>query len=726
MTGATCTGLFADNWLPIVHGNRLTKLRAKAVVLATGCVEQPMVFRNNDLPGVMLASAAQRLMRLWGVAAGQQAVVATANPQGYAAALDLLDAGVGLQAVLDLRPDPPPCAARDELLARRIRVRDGWTVVEALPGRAHARLEGAVIDRITGEGTTAGHGISVTCDLVVTSVGVVPLGQLACGVGARFDYDEELASFRVEATPDGPHLAGSVNHRHTVAACLADGAAAGAAAVGGTAAAASGSECRSHPWPIFPHAAGKDFVDFDEDQTVADLLNAMADGFDDPELAKRYTTIAMGPSQGRHSALNALRIVRRASPLGPEAVGVTTTQRPPFLPESFAHLAGRGFEPTRLTAMHYQHLALGACMMPAGLWYRPAYYGTPDRREAAIAAEVRAVREGVGMIDVSTLGGLEVRGPDAAELLERIYTFAYAKQPVGRTRYVLACDMTGAIIDDGVACRFAEDWFYVTATTSGVDVLYRAMLRWNAEWRLDVDVAGVTAAYAGINIAGLLARQVLERLDGDIDLAATAFPYLACRLGTLAGVPVRMLRVGFVGELGYEIHCPASYGAALWDLLADAGKPSGIRPFGVEAQRVLRLEKGHIIVGQDTDGLTFPHEAQMEWAIAGRKPFFVGQRAIQIQAARPLTRKLVGFTLPLGAPLPEECCLVIRDGAIVGRVTSAARSAAVDAIVGLAYVHPDDAEPGKRFTIKLEGGATVSATVAALPFYDPGNARQEL
>ena len=162
--------------------------------------------------------------------------------------------------------------------------------------------------------------------------------------------------------------------------------------------------------------------------------------------------------------------------------------------------------------MHHQHLALGARMMPAGLWYRPAYYGTPDRREAAIAAEVRAVREGVGMIDVSTLGGLEVRGPDAAELLERIYTFAYAKQPVGRTRYLLACDMTGAIIDDGVACRFADDWFYVTATTSGVDALYRSMLRWNAEWRLDVDVANVTAAYAGINVAGPLARQVLDRL----------------------------------------------------------------------------------------------------------------------------------------------------------------------------------------------------------------------
>ncbi len=715
MTSATCTGLFADQWLAVIHGNRLTKLRAGAVVLATGCVEQPMVFRNNDLPGVMLASAVQRLMRLWGVRPGRQAVVATANPEGYAAALDLLDAGVALEAVLDLRAEPAPCRGRDELVARGVRIRDGWTVVEALPGRAGARLEGALIDRIEGQGRTAGAGAAIACDLLVTSVGVAPLGQLACGVGARFAYNEAVATFRVESLPEGVRLAGSVNQRHDLEAVLADGAAV-----------AGEPECRSHPWPIFPHGSGKDFVDFDEDQCVADLLNAVADGFDDPELAKRYTTTAMGPSQGRHSALNALRIVRHASPLGADAVGVTTTQRPPFLPESFGHLAGRGFEPARLTAMHHQHLALGARMMPAGLWYRPAYYGPPATREAAIAAEVRAVREGVGMIDVSTLGGLEVRGPDAAELLERIYTFAYAKQPIGRTRYLLACDITGAIMDDGVACRFADDWFYVTATTSGVDVLYRSMLRWNAEWRLDVDVAGVTAAYAGINVAGPLARRVLERLEGDIDLSAAAFPYLACRTGTLAGIPVRMLRVGFVGELGYEIHCPASYGATLWELLAEAGKPLGIRPFGVEAQRVLRLEKGHVIVGQDTDGLTFPQEAGMEWAIARKKPFFVGQRAIAVQAARPLARKLVGFTLPPDAPLPEECCLVIRDGAIVGRVTSAARSAAVGGIVGLAYVHPGDAEPGRSFTVKLEDGRTVTPTVAPLPFYDPANARQGL
>ena len=258
----------------------------------------------------------------------------------------------------------------------------------------------------------------------------------------------------------------------------------------------------------------------------------------------------------------------------------------------------------------------------------------------------------MGLIDVSTLGGLEIRGPDAAELLSRIYTGVYGKQPVGRTRYVLACDQTGAVIDDGVACRLAPEHFYVTATSSGVDTLYRSMLRWQAEWRLDADIANVTAAYAAVNLAGPRSREVLARLDTDIDLGADAFPYLGVRTGHLGGIPVRLLRVGFVGELGYEIHCPASYGVSLWDLLL----ATGARPFGVEAQRVLRLEKGHVIVGQDTDGLTFPHEAGLEWAIAKGKPFFIGQRAIQAQAGRPLTRRLVGFTLPAeGRSRPNAC-----------------------------------------------------------------------
>jgi sarcosine oxidase subunit alpha len=367
-------------------------------------------------------------------------------------------------------------------------------------------------------------------------------------------------------------------------------------------------------------------------------------------------------------------------------------------------------------------------MMVAGAWMRPAYYESETyESETQISAEARNVRDTVGLIDVSTLGGLEVRGPDAAEFLERMYTFAYAKQPVGRARYVLMCDRTGVIVDDGVACRLAEDWFYVTATSGGVDGVYRQMLWHNAQWRLGVDVTNVTAAYAGINIAGPKAREVLAPVCEDVDLAAAAFPYMGVREGRVGGFPARLLRVGFVGELGYEIHVPAPCGEALWDRLVEAGRGQGLRPFGVEAQRLLRLEKGHIIVGQDTDGLSHPIEADMAWAISRKKPYFVGGRAIAIRETKGLSRKLVGFEITdPAAPVPEECHLILRDSEITGRVTSVARSPVLGKVIGLAYVAPDQAEPGSVITIKVADGRRVPARVVEPPFYDPDGARQDM
>jgi sarcosine oxidase, subunit alpha len=443
-------------------------------------------------------------------------------------------------------------------------------------------------------------------------------------------------------------------------------------------------------------------------------------------LLKRYSTVGMGPSQGKHSAVASVRIVSRETGESLSRMSVTT-QRPPYTPEKFGHMAGRVFEPERRTAMHHRHLELGAQMMPAGLWWRPAYYGQKSERDKAIRDEVNAVRSGVGLIDVSTLGGLEVRGPDAAEFLNRMYTFAYAKQQVGRCRYVLMTDNAGVVTDDGVAVRFHDEHFYVTATTSGVDVVYRQMLWWNAQWRLDVDVANVTAAYAGVNIAGPKSRDVLKRVCEGVDLSAAAFPYMGAAMGEVAGIPARIMRVGFVGELGYEVHVPAGQGEALWDALMAAGGLEGIRPFGVEAQRILRLEKGHIIVSQDTDGLTSVWEADMAWAVAKTKPFFVGGRSAEIQAKKPLTRKLVGFTLANESdPCPEECHLVLQGEEIVGRVTSAVRSPSLNKVVGLAYVHPSDGEPGKQFDIKVGGGRRIKGVVTKYPFYDPDNKRQEM
>jgi len=341
-------------------------------------------------------------------------------------------------------------------------------------------------------------------------------------------------------------------------------------------------------------------------------------------------------------------------------------------------------------------------------------------------AEARHVREKVGLIDVSTLGGLDVRGPDAAELLERLYTFGFAKLAIGRTRYALMTNEHGVVIDDGVCARLAEWHFYVTATTSGVDRLYQQMLKWNAQWRLDVDITNVTAALAAVNLAGPLSRQVLERVCDDVDLSAQAFPYLGVRLGKVAGIAARILRVGFVGELGYEVHVPARHAERLWDALMQAGAGLGIRPFGVEAQRLLRLEKGHVIIGQDTDGMTHPAEIDMGWAIGRQKPFFVGQKSIEILESQPLRRKLVGFTLPATANQPLEGHLVLRGDDIAGNVTSCEFSSTLGCIIGLAYAAADQAEPGMSLPIRVEGGEIVQATVTRLPFYDPQAQRQEM
>ena len=733
MSEAVCQGWFSDHWLAIEQGGRLHKVRARKVVIATGAHEQPVIFRNNDLPGVMLCSGAQRLLRYYGVAPGRRAVVATASRDGYATALDLLDAGIEVAALLDMRHEPPASPETTALADHAVTVLSGYTVNEAARRRGGHDVRSIVASPIIGEGRFGERGRRIDCDLVCMGAGYTPSGQLACHGGARLVYDHDRAGLAIEGEPEGMLLAGSVAGLQALDAVIADGRRAGwaaATALGfavGEEPPQQDATCRSrnHPWPIFAHPKGKEFVDFDEDLQIRDITDAAAEGYDDIELLKRYSTVGMGPSQGRHSALASIRLAADATRRDPRDVG-TTTVRPPVTGEKLGVLAGRSFEPVRHTPMHHRHLEAGAQMMLAGAWLRPAYYASSQQRETAISAEACHVREAVGLIDVSTLGGLEIRGQDAAEFLNRMYTFAYLRQEVGRVRYVLMCDRSGAIIDDGVACRFAPEHFYVTATTGGVDSVYREMLWYNAQWRLDVDIANVTAAWCGVNIAGPQSRTALAGLTDGVDLSAEAFPYLGARSGHVAGIPARLLRVGFVGELGYEIHVPASCGEALWDALIEAGQSHGIRPFGVEAQRLLRLEKGHIIVGQDTDGLTTPEEADMAWAVSGRKPFFVGARSIEIQGRREAARKLVGFILAEpDASAPEECCLVIRDGNIAGRITSAMRSPTIGRVIGLAFVQPDQAESGIRFDIRRPNGELVPALIAKIPFYDPENARQD-
>jgi sarcosine oxidase, subunit alpha len=736
LTGTYAAGYYADHWVALVAPECLVKVRALNVIVAQGAYEQPAVFRGNDLPGVMLASAAQRLLYHHAVAAAHRVVVLTSNAEGYAAALDGLAHGVEVAAVLDLRSAPGPLSkgAADELAKRGILTHYGVRPIEAT-----ARDSGEVGELIfeSTAGATPGRR-QIELDGVWMSVGFAPANALLHQARSKMTYEPTIEQFVPDTLPAGIYACGKVNGVYAFEARIADGRYAGACAAARLGLGNEPTckvnvpvlECPTHAYPIFPHRDGREFVDFDEDLQVKDLVNACQEGFDSSELLKRFSTIGMGPSQGKHSNMNALRILAKVRGEPIEKLG-TTTARPMFHPVPLSHLAGRRFTPERRTPLDSEHETLGAVWMPAGNWRRPEYYAVAARsREDAIADEVRAVRSQVGLIDVGTLGKVEIHGPHAAQFLERLYTARFANLKVGMTRYGLMLDESGVVVDDGVIARLGPESFYFTTTTGNSATLFREFGRLASWWGLQVGLVNLTGHYAAFNLAGPQARTVLRQHTG-LDLSDEAFPYLGVREAEVAGAPCRIMRVGFVGELGFEIHLPAGHAADVWRALLGSGSsPIRVKPFGVEAQRMLRLEKGHIIVGQDTDGVTNALELDMPWALKMDKPFFTGQRSLRILEAQPRRQTLVGFTLPLPSPgevqrRPKECHLVLDGTQIGGRVTSVGWSPTLARCIGLALVSPALAA-GVQLRIRIDAGEEITAEIARPPFYDPAGDRQRL
>ena len=726
---AVAVGYYADHWVAVDTPRSLVKVRARSVIVAQGGFEQPVVFRGNDLPGVMLAGAAQRLLARYAVAPASHVVILTANEHGYAAALDAIDAGIHVEAILDLRATPGP-ASRE--LASDPRLVGVHVATGVQPYEASSGAGGRVASLAFRTAATPGRLHKIAIDGVWMSVGFAPAQSLLHQAGTVMRYERSIEQFLPQTLPKGLFACGKANGRYGFDARLADGERAGAQAAAGLGFGAdvapvsiAGEECPSHEYPIFPHPKGKEFVDFDEDIQIRDYENAVQEGFDSSELLKRYTTSGMGPSQGKHSNMNALRILARIRGEGLEQHALTTA-RPMFHPVLMSHLAGRGFQPERRTPIDAEHTTLGAVWMPAGNWRRPEYYAVEGKsRSEAIAAELRSVRTGVGLIDVGTLGKVEAHGPCAGEFLDRVYTGRFSNLKVGMTRYGLMLDEAGVVIDDGVIGRLRAESFYFTTTTGNSGTLFREFGRLATMWRLPVGLVNLTGHYAAFNLAGPKSREMLGSLT-TLDVSEDAFPYLALREGAVAGVPCRLLRVGFVGELGFELHVPADYAVTVWRALLQAGRAHSIRPFGVEAQRLLRLEKGHMIIGQDTDATTTALEINAPWAIKMDKPFFIGQRSLQALARTPRHLSLVGFRLPPGtAGRVKEAHLVIHDGEISGRVTSVGHSPTLEYGIGLALVDPKVAASG-RLSIRVGRTEMVEAAVTALPFYDPDGHRQRL
>jgi sarcosine oxidase subunit alpha len=767
LPATAAVGCYADRWVALAEPSRMTKMRASAVVLATGVIEQPAVFRNNDLPGVLLASGAWRLVARYAVAPGRNLAVVAANQEAYVISRQLHARGLRIAAIVDLRAAHEMEQDATECAALGIPIFRHHAPYEAFAG-ADRTVAGLAVAPLDATDRPQLSGLKrIDCDAVLMSVGWAAAAQLLLQAGGSTRFDEPLQQFVPQDLPQGMFAAGRLNGIYDFTARAADGRRAGAQAAahagranpsrspshaagsyapgdarGGVPSGASrgaipgmtpdapsgadierGTRRPSHRFPIVDHPRGKNFVDFDEDLQVKDLENAVQEGFDSSELLKRYSTVGMGPSQGKHSNMNALRILARARGIGVGELGLTTF-RPMFHPVPLKFLAGRSFSIERRTPLDARHRSLGAVWMPAGNWRRPEYYAVAgESRTQSIEAEVLAVRTRVGLIDVGTLGKIEVYGPEAGAFLDRVYAGRYADMKVGTTRYGLMLDESGVIIDDGVIARLGEERFYFTTTTGGSATVFRELLRLNALWGMECALVNVTGHRAAFNLAGPSSRDVLRPLT-DMDLGEAAFPFLGVREGRINGVPARLLRVGFVGELGYEIHVSATGASPLWQALYDAGRPHGLRPFGVEAQRILRLEKGHLIVGQDTDGLTDPFEANSRWAVSMKKPFFVGQRSLRILEARGPRQKLVGIEVLDPARAPQESHLVIDGGAIAGRLTSVARSRTLNKTIGLAMLAPALAQPGREIRIRVDAGEPLAARVVATPFYDPQNLRQ--
>jgi sarcosine oxidase subunit alpha len=711
---------------------RLWQVRAREVVLAAGAIEQPLVFPGNDRPGVMLAGAARTYLHRYGVRAGSRAVVVTATDSAYEAALDLRAAGVAIAAVADLRRKPDGAAA-DSARRAGIEVIAGATVTGT---RGNRRVSGIEIG-----------GTLYACDLVLMSGGFAPSVHLFSQSRGRLTWSDAARAFVPSASAERERSAGACRGVYGLAAALADGAAAGHAAAGAcgyhgagrrhavSGERASGKTACSAVAPPPQGRGGKAFVDFQNDVTAGDLALAAQEGFRSIEHVKRYTTVGMATDQGKTSNLNALGLV--AAQLGKPVPEVGhTTFRMPYTPVTFGTLAGaaRGelFEPVRTTPMHESAVARGAVFEDAGQWKRARYFPLPgEDMHAAVARECRAVRSACGLFDASTLGKIAVVGPDAAEFLNRLYVNDFTSLKPGRSRYGILLRDDGFVYDDGVIARLAPGRFHVTTTTGGAARVLAMMEDYRqTEWtELAVWLTSVTEQWAVVAVQGPRAREVLEPLVTDVDLAPGALPYMAVAEGHILGVPMLLMRVSFTGELGYEINVPAEYGRAVWEAVYGAGGEAGLTPYGTETMHVLRAEKGYIIVGQDTDGTATPDDAGLAWAIGRTKPDFVGKRSLERAAMKSPDRKqLVGLcTRDPALVLEEGAQLVASPGQeapmkAIGHVTSSYASAALGHSIALAMVAGGRARIGATLWVPMPAG-DVEVTVTGPVFYDPQGER---
>ena len=731
---------------------RLHRVRAKQVVLAVGAHERPLVYGNNDVPGNMLAGAVSTYVRRYGVAPGSKLVLATNNDYAYKTVLDWLDAGLQVVAVADARSNPRGTWV-EEARSRGVRVLTGSSIIDVKGSRHVEAARVAAIDPVAFKVRSPGEWLD--CDLIASSGGYSPVVHLASHLGGRPTWQEDILAF-VPGNSLGVQArvcAGAVNGVFSLGDVLADGFEAGAKAAADTGfAAVSGELPRAEKrieeptLALFqvPHEkptarAPKQFVDLQNDVTAAGIELAVREGFESVEHVKRYTALGFGTDQGKLGNINGLAIAARCLGVSIPQMG-TTMFRPNYTPVSFGAIAGRNagmlFEPKRYTALQAWHQRQGALFEDVGQWKRPWYFPKAgEDLHAAVARECKAVRESVGLLDASTLGKIDIQGPDAREFLNRVYTNAWTKLDVGKARYGLMCKEDGMVFDDGVTACLADNHFLMTTTTGGAArVLQWLELYHQTEWpELKVYFTSVTDHWATLTLSGPNSRKLLSQVT-DIDLSPDGFPFMTWQEGKVAGVPARVFRISFTGELSYEVNIQADYAMGVLEAIVEAGKAYNLTPYGTETMHVLRAEKGFIIVGQDTDSTVTPFDLGMGWAVGKTKPFsFIGWRGMNREDTLKDERKqLVGLkpvnprdVLPEGAQVVFDPNLP-KPVPMAGHVTSSYMSATLGHGIALALVKGGLNKMGQKVYAPARDGRLIEAEIVSSVFYDPKGDQQNV
>jgi sarcosine oxidase subunit alpha len=724
---------------------RLWRVRAKQVVLAQGAFERPLVFCNNDRPGVMLASSVSTYIHRYAVRPGERAVVFTNNDSAYDAALDLARAGASVVIVDSREQAAQPLQGAD---SHGITVLAGHIVANVI-GRD--RVRGVRVARWSQDvSATVDSTIRIDCDLVAMSGGWSPAVHLHSQAGGRNVWDDELHCFVPGDDSEDNLSAGSGNGKWSLRDCLQDGMRAGKKVVqrcGFDVPDIDPPDCDASdavsleplwrvPADADPDRCPKQFVDYQNDTSVADIRLAVREGYRNVEHVKRYTALGFGTDQGKLGNINGMAILAECLDKTIPEVG-TTTFRPAYTPVAFGVGAGESvgdlFDPVRKTAIHDWHVEAGAPMENVGQWHRPWYFPKPgEDMHAAVARECRAVRNSLGIMDASTLGKINAQGPDVVEFLERIYTHNVRRMKVGRCAYGIMLGEDGMLMDDGVMARLGEDRYYLTTTTGGAATVLSWLEAWlQTEWpELDVYLTSLTDHFSTIAVAGPNSRRLLQKIGCNIDIGADDLPFMSVRNAEFGKYPVQLFRVSFSGELAFEINIDSRYALDTWKTLMDAGAEFDITPYGTETMHVLRAEKGFVIVGQDTDGSVTPVDLGMNWLLSKEKDFLGRRSLARPDSIRADRKQLVGLlSSDDSTVLPEGTQLIDEPGAPIpvpmcGHVTSSYSSACLGHPIALALVAGGRARKDETIYAALPDRPPLPVKIVSPVFHDPKGERQ--